>query len=370
MSYFRFQDIFINNQGTAMAGTLVYVCSQPVTTSLLNPIAVPPLPLAAIYGNSTGTVIPNPTVVDGNGDYFFYAAQGSYTLVFHDPYGRIPDQYFPDIQVVSPGGGTVTSVAETVPDGFQVAGSPISSTGTLAVTYTNDWQPNTFIAGPVTGSPTTPTRRALQPNDIAGFVGSGTVTSVGQTVPDGFQVSSPPILTSGTLAIAYTSDWTAHEVIIGPVSGSPGAPTRRVLVSADLPSLALKVNGTANASQAILNLQSGSNITVTDLGSGNVSIAGSSGGVAAPTIVSKTANYTAVQNQIVLVDTTSGVVTITLPAAASTTLPIWVKKTNSGTNNVVILPPSGTLDGTANLTFNTLNAAYEVVSDLTNFWVI
>jgi hypothetical protein len=41
--------------------------------------------------------------------------------------------------IASPGGGSVTSVAMTVPTGFSVSGSPITSAGTLAVTFASGY---------------------------------------------------------------------------------------------------------------------------------------------------------------------------------------------------------------------------------------
>jgi hypothetical protein len=71
----------------------------------------------------------------------------------------------------------------------------------------------------------------------------GTVTSVGATAPDGFTVSGSPVTGSGTIDIDYSSDWDAHELVIGPTSGSPTAPTRRTLEASDLPGIpANKIN--------------------------------------------------------------------------------------------------------------------------------
>ncbi len=41
--------------------------------------------------------------------------------------------------IASPGGGSVTSVAMSVPTGFAVSGSPITSAGTLAVTFASGY---------------------------------------------------------------------------------------------------------------------------------------------------------------------------------------------------------------------------------------
>ena len=56
--------------------------------------------------------------------------------------------------------GTVTSVAMTVPTGFSVSGSPITSSGTLAVSLSNQTA-NTVWAGPSSGSAAAPAFRAL-----------------------------------------------------------------------------------------------------------------------------------------------------------------------------------------------------------------
>lgn len=61
--------------------------------------------------------------------------------------------------------GTVTSVAMTVPSILIVSGSPITSSGTFAVTLQTETA-NTVFAGPTTGSAATPTFRALVGADL------------------------------------------------------------------------------------------------------------------------------------------------------------------------------------------------------------
>lgn len=62
-------------------------------------------------------------------------------------------------------GGTVTSVAMTVPSFLTVSGSPVTSAGTLAVTL-NTETAGTIFAGPTTGIAATPTFRAISTTDI------------------------------------------------------------------------------------------------------------------------------------------------------------------------------------------------------------
>lgn len=84
--------------------------------------------------------------------------------------------------VSSTGGGTVTSVAMTVPTEFSISGSPVTTNGTLAVSKVNQ-SANTFWAGPATGSATTPAFRAVVPADMPVFGASGAGHASG-SVPD------------------------------------------------------------------------------------------------------------------------------------------------------------------------------------------
>ena len=181
------------------------------------------------------------------------------------------------------GGGTVSSVALTMPAIFSVGGSPVTSTGTLAVTLATQ-AANLVWAGPTTGAAATPTFRALvaadipaaslsiawsqltsvpstftpsshthpasqitqsgaTTNQVLAWNGSawapasitGTVTSVALSLPGIFSVAGSPVTTSGTLSATLASQ-SANTVWAGPTSGAVAAPTFRALVAADLPS--------------------------------------------------------------------------------------------------------------------------------------
>lgn len=84
------------------------------------------------------------------------------------------------------GGGTVTSVAMTVPSEFSVAGSPVTTAGTLAVT-SNNQVANSVWAGPASGPNAPPTFRSLvfadipatpanTPDTVVSRDGSGSIT--------------------------------------------------------------------------------------------------------------------------------------------------------------------------------------------------
>ena len=65
---------------------------------------------------------------------------------------------------------------------------------------------------------------------------TGTVTSVGMTVPTGFSVSPSSITSSGTFAVNFGGSVTKNYVLASP-SSAAGAPSWRALVAADIPSL-------------------------------------------------------------------------------------------------------------------------------------
>ena len=83
-----------------------------------------------------------------------------------------------------PGSGTVTSVALTAPAEFSVGGSPITGSGTLAITKANQ-SANTVWAGPTTGAAAAPTFRALVAADIPSlpYDATGAAAAVAAQLP-------------------------------------------------------------------------------------------------------------------------------------------------------------------------------------------
>ena len=112
---------------------------------------------------------------------------------------------------VSIGSGTVTSVALSTPSEFNVSGSPITSSGTIAITKANQ-NLNTIYAGPASGPAAQPTFRtiSLAQNDIS---------DVNITVP-----------TAGQSLIFNGTEW----INLGATSGGGGAAKR--IWSANVPS--------------------------------------------------------------------------------------------------------------------------------------
>ena len=186
-------------------------------------------------GTVATSVLPNPVTTDGNGHYFFYAAPGIYSLQIYG--STILEQDYPDQGVGTVAGGSVSSVGLTVPSFLTVAGSPITSSGTLAVSLATEGA-NLVFAGPTSGADAAPTFRSLVAADIPSLV---FVTSVALTlaVPGSIfteSVTGSPITGSGTLALTVgLQTQAANEVWAGPTSGGSGSPTFRALVVADIP---------------------------------------------------------------------------------------------------------------------------------------
>lgn len=176
--------------------------------------------------------------------------------------------------VAPSGSGTVTSVGLTAPSWLDVSGSPVTSSGTIAVTAANTTTANFVLAAP-NGSTGALSPRALVPADYPVFIASGgshtagavpdpgasagstkflredatwavpssagTVTSVGLSVPSWLTVTGSPVTSSGTIAVTATNTTTANFVLAAP-DGSAGALIPRALAPGDLPTALLRIN--------------------------------------------------------------------------------------------------------------------------------
>jgi len=86
-------------------------------------------------------------------------------------------------------------------------------------------------------------------------------------------------------------------------------------------------------------------------------------------LVTKTANYTlTASDQVVLVDATSGVLSMTLPAASGCTGRVYtIKKIDSSANAVTVV---GVLDGETNPTLEDQYDAFNIISNGTDWSII
>ena len=179
--------------------------------------------------------------------------------------------------------------------------------------------------------------------EIANF-STGTVTSVGLSLPNIFSVSGSPVTTSGTLTGSLASQ-TANRVFAAP-NGSNGTPSFRALVSGDIPDL----------SSSYLPISGGtisSNLTIT----GNLTVNGTQ------TIVNSTTVQVDDKNiELGTVasptDTTADGGGITLKGATDKTFN-WVNSTDSWTSSEHVDLGSGKefkIAGTSVLSGSTLGS--------------
>lgn len=98
--------------------------------------------------------------------------------------------------------------------------------------------------------------------------GTGTVTSVGVTLPSIFSVSGSPITTTGTIAATLASQ-TANTFFAAP-NGSAGAPTFRAIAAADMPNAGVISGGVITGTFPSLTIGA-SQITTAMIADGSVS---------------------------------------------------------------------------------------------------
>jgi hypothetical protein len=162
----------------------------------------------------------------------------------------------------SGGSGTVTSVGLTAPSIFNVSGSPVTTSGTLALTYSGNALP---LANGGTGATTQANARITLGGTTSGIslftltnsvsdkfikvnsnntitlldgadtrtaigAGTGSVTSIGMTVPTFLSVSGSPISTNGTLAVSLSG--VPLPVLNGGTGGANEADARNNLGAA------------------------------------------------------------------------------------------------------------------------------------------
>ena len=178
----------------------------------LNTTAVQAYKPIRLQGSTSGYVGLAAPATAGSTTYTFPSADGSNGQVLKtDGSGNLS-------WVSSSGSGTVTSVAMSVPTFLSVTGSPITSSGTLAVTLSGTALP---VANGGTGqtsanaalngllpSQSGQSGKVLSTNGTdttwTAVGGTGTVTSVALSAPAFLTVSGSPITASGTLALTYS----------------------------------------------------------------------------------------------------------------------------------------------------------------------
>lgn len=133
------------------------------------------------------------------------------------------------IQIPPSGGGTVTSVGLTMPNIFSVSGSPVTDSGTIAVTLATE-AANVVLAGPTTGSAAAPTFRALVNADFTNpvqFNATATATGIAVTPSTNMAVTGKAyrqgqyLILNGKVTWSGAGDASPVIVSIASLSGSP-----------------------------------------------------------------------------------------------------------------------------------------------------
>lgn len=222
-------------------------------------------------------------------------------------------------------------------------------------------------------------------------VGSGTVTSVDLAVPSIFTVSGNPITTSGTITVSLANQ-TANTVFAGPSTGAPAAPTFRALVDDDLPVVSISKGGTGQTSQtagfdALAPTTTKGDLIVHD-GTDNIRVAvGVNGRVltansatasgvewAVPSSIENVVTvssspYTALaSDSTIILDTTSGAITVDLPDASTVSGLKYYFIIVAGTNAVTIDPNSTqTVCGNFTASMYGTRDVFQIVSNGSNW---
>lgn len=222
------------------------------------------------------------------------------------------------------GSGTVQSAAMTVPTGLSVTGSPITTTGTFAVTnnLAAGFVSSAGVGGSFTSSATIPTT-ALSGTVTNAQLANSSVTIAGQTVNLG-----------GTATVGF-SNLTGSATVAQLPMGIPNA---------NLANSSITINGTSTAlgGTASVTLQSATTAGATSSVASTFTGGLSSTGATARSYQTVTATATlATASNYVKANAAASDITITLPAAPLDGQIITVKRINSTAGNTLIVPNSG-----------------------------
>jgi hypothetical protein len=314
------------------------------------------------------------------------------------------------------GSGTVTSVGLTAPSIFTVSGSPVTTSGTLALTYSGDALP---LANGGTGATTQANARItlggttsgislftltnsvsdkfikvnsnntitlLNANDTRTAIGAGTgnVSSVAMTVPTFLSVSGSPVTSSGTLAVSLSG--VPLPVLNGGTGGANAADARNELGAACKSCNETLTGNKTFSGTVTLSSVSGTATSVIGRSSTGQVVGvtvGSGLSLASGTLSASTGNYTRYTGTSITVPATdkyvdihnSGTVTLTLPNAADYTGKEIVVKNSittlvrSATSNIISFA-LGTTPAVTTILSGSTEAKFAVLVSDGTYWRI
>src|SRR5438105_4659328 len=180
----RKDDIVFNSRGIPLAGATVRVCAMPASGQ-------PCTPLALIYSDVALTqALANPTITDGLGNYFFYAAPGKYEIEISGPAittKQIPNVILPNDPASPTFTGAISAFSLTLSGNLTVNGNTTVvgnlASGTLNLTNQST-PPGAAGAGTVNLYTKTADKRLYYKDDAgveSGPLGTGVQTNVVNT---------------------------------------------------------------------------------------------------------------------------------------------------------------------------------------------
>lgn len=272
------RNTYLSTSSSATAIQLTDASSviQYITGSTAQAIYLPSV--GSIYSGQSWTIINKSTAVITVSDYANVTTLTTISANSKGIFTYTNSSWYYNVipMTISSSSGTVTSVAATVPSFLSIAGSPITTTGSLDITYSGTALPvANGGTGATSASAALTSLGAYAASNPSGYTNNtGTVTSVAGTgtvsglTLTGTVTTTGNLTLGGTLAVTASNfaSQVANAVLIAP-NGAAGVPTFRTLLSADIPTLNQNTTGTA------ANITATSNSTLTTLSS--LSLSGS-----------------------------------------------------------------------------------------------